>query len=88
MVTVQKGCEFGQRDVLLRLHRTHHHAPERFDAMRPQIPTFGLRGRGSGGPEHSDPPDRGSDTDAEPLGRGATCCSSFDCRDHTATQIF
>ena len=44
MVTVQKGCEFGQRDVLLRLDRMQHHVPERFDAMRPQVSTFGLRG--------------------------------------------
>ena len=43
MVTVQKDRELGQRDVLLRLDRTHHHVPERFDPMRSQVPTFGLR---------------------------------------------
>ena len=40
MVTVQKGRELGQRDVLLRLDRTHNHVSEHFDVMRPQIPTF------------------------------------------------
>jgi len=44
MVTVQEGREFGQGDVLLRFDRTDHDAPERLDAMRPQIPTLGLRG--------------------------------------------
>jgi len=44
MVTVQEGRELGQSDVLLRFDRTHHYVPERLDAMRPQIPTFGLRG--------------------------------------------
>jgi len=72
MVTVQKGRELGQRDVLLRLDRTQHNLPERLDAMRPEISALGLRRSGAGRVKRLDPPDRGSDPDAKPLGCGPT----------------